>query len=106
LYRKISQEKAKEIMDTEDVIVLDVRTSMEYEVAHIPGAILIPYTDLAELAPCTLPDKAMPVLLYCRSGRRTIVASNILTELGYTNVRDFGGIIDWPYQIHSKLHLD
>ena len=96
----ITAEEAKEIMDTQEgYIILDVRTREEYEVGHIPGAILIPNDELEEKAAQMLPDKDQLILVYCRSGRRSKLAAEVLTELGYTNIREFGGIIDWPYEV-------
>ncbi len=99
-YQNISANEAKAIMDsTTDVIILDVRTPEEYEEGHIPGAILIPYTEIEARAAQELPDQAQVILVYCRSGRRSKLAAQILAELGYSNIREFGGIIDWPYEV-------
>ena len=87
-------------MDTEkDYILLDVRTQEEYDEKHIPGAVLIPNTEIAELAETVMPDKDQLILVYCRSGRRSKLAAEALAELGYTNIREFGGIVDWPYEV-------
>ena len=86
-YEQITQEQAKELLDSEeDYILLDVRTQLEYDEGYIPGATL-------------LPDKDQLILVYCRSGNRSKSASRTLAELGYTNVKEFGGIRDWPYEI-------
>ena len=96
----ITAEEAKQIMDTEEgYIILDVRTQEEYDEGHIPGAILIPYTQIAEKAEEVLTDKDQLILVYCRSGRRSKIAAEALVELGYTNIKEFGGIIDWPYEV-------
>ena len=96
---KISVEEAKKIMDTrEGYILLDVRSESEYDEGHIPGAILIPYTELEDRAEELL-DKEQLILIYCRSGRRSQIAAAILAELGYTNIQEFGGILDWPYEV-------
>ena len=96
----ITAEEAKEIMDTEEgYIILDVRTQEEYDEGHIPGAILIPDTEIEARAEEILTDKDQLILVYCRSGRRSKLAAEILVELGYTNIRKFGGIIDWPYEV-------
>lgn len=96
----ISAEEAKQIMDTEEgYIILDVRTQEEYDEGHIPGAILIPNTEIEARAEEVLTDKDQLILVYCRSGRRSKLAAEILVELGYTNIREFGGIIDWPYEV-------
>ena len=95
----INAEEAKKIMDTESgYIILDVRTQEEYDEAHIPGAIVIPNTEIEARAESELPDKDQMILVYCRSGRRSKLAADILVELGYTNIYEFGGIIDWPYE--------
>ena len=95
----ITAEQAKQMMDTESgYIILDVRTQEEYDEAHIPGAIVIPNTEIEARAESELPDKDQMILVYCRSGRRSKLAAEILVELGYTNIYEFGGIIDWPYE--------
>ena len=98
-YEQISAEKAKSIMDTEkSYIIIDARTEEEFAEGHIEGAILIPEYEIAERAEKELPDKDALILVYCRSGRRSKIASDELVKLGYTNVKEFGGIIDWPYE--------
>ena len=100
VYVNITAAEAKQIMDTEEnYIILDVRTREEYDQGHIPGAILIPDTEVATKAEAVLTDKDQLLLVYCRSGRRSKLASQILVDLGYTNIKEFGGIIDWPYEI-------
>lgn len=95
----ITAEEAKKTMDTEtEYTILDVRTEEEFAQGHIPGAILIPDYSIREEAERMLPDKEELILVYCRSGRRSKNAAQVLAELGYTNVREFGGIIDWPYE--------
>ena len=92
-YMKLSAEEAKEIMDsTEDYILLDVREEDEYAEGHIKDALLMPYGEITERT----------ILVYCRSGRRSAIAAQTLTELGYTNVKDFGGIIDWTYDLETE----
>ena len=98
-YICITAELAKELMDTQtDYIILDVRTQQEYDLGHIPGAILIPNEVILDKAEDTLKNKDQLILVYCRSGRRSKEAAQKLCDLGYTNVKEFGGIIDWPYQ--------
>ena len=100
VYVSITAEEAKEIMDTGDgFVILDVRTQEEYDEGHVPGAILIPNTEIENRAEEELPDKAQLILVYCRSGRRSKLAAQILADLGYTNVKEFGGILDWPYEV-------
>ena len=96
----ITAQEAKTIMDAEEgYVILDVRTQEEYDQGHIPGAVLIPDTEIRARAEEVLTDKDQLILVYCRSGRRSKLASEILVELGYTNIREFGGIIDWPYEV-------
>ena len=98
-YVNITAEEAKQLMDTEEgYVILDVRTQEEYDELHIPGAILIPDTEIKEKAEEVLTDKDQLILVYCRSGRRSKLASEDLVELGYTKIKEFGGIIDWPYE--------
>lgn len=98
-YISISAEQAKHLMDTEKgYVILDVRTEEEYNESHIPDAILIPDCEIMTKAEQVLTDKEQLILVYCRSGRRSKNASQALAELGYTNVKEFGGIIDWPYE--------
>ena len=100
-YDSITAEAAKKIMDNEsDYVILDVRSLDEYNSGHIPGAILIPVDEIKEKAETILKDKNQLILVYCRSGRRSKNAANDLVNLGYTNVKEFGGINDWPYDIH------
>lgn len=101
-YVSITVTEAKELMDSaEDYIILDVRAQSEYDEGHIPGAMLIPDTEIAQRAEKELPDKEQLILVYCRSGRRSKLASEALAQMGYSNVREFGGIIDWPYEIEK-----
>ncbi|MBE6986769.1 MAG: rhodanese-like domain-containing protein [Ruminococcaceae bacterium] len=98
-YVNITAEQAKEIMDTQEgYIILDTRTQEEYDESHIPGAILIPYDEVTEKAEGVLTDKDQLILVYCRSGRRSKIAAEALVKLGYTNIKEFGGIINWPYE--------
>ena len=100
VYVNITAEQAKEIMDSrEGYIILDTRTQEEYDESHIPGAILIPYDEILEEAGGVLTDKEQMILVYCRSGRRSKLAAEDLVKLGYTNIKEFGGIIDWPYEV-------
>ena len=100
VYVNITAEEAKQIMDKEEgFIILDVREQDEYDAGHIPGAILIPHTEIEARAEEVLTDKDQLILVYCRSGRRSKIAAEALAELGYTNIKEFGGIIDWPYEV-------
>ena len=98
-FRRISPEEARARLENEEgVILLDVRTPEEYTEIRIPGSLLIPLQTLEKEAPVQLPDQDAPIFMYCRSGRRSLDAARILVELGYTQVYDLGGIIDWPYE--------
>lgn len=98
-YEQISALEAKEIMDSQtDYIIIDARTEAEFAEGHIKGAILIPEYEIAARAEKEIPKKDALILVYCRSGRRSKIASEELVKLGYTNVKEFGGIIDWPYE--------
>ena len=100
VYVSITAEEAKQIMDSEEgYIILDVRTQEEYDQGHIPGAIVISHEEIAEKAEKVLTDKDQLILVYCRSGRRSKIAAEALVELGYTNIKEFGGIIDWSYEV-------
>ena len=102
MYINITPDEAKRIMDSgEEYVLLDVREQNEYDEGHIPGAILIPYTEIEEKAESMIPDKNKQILVYCRSGRRSKIASEALLELGYTDIKEFGGIIDWKYEIEK-----
>ena len=96
-YQQISQEEAKAMMDTQVVIILDVREQDEYDSGHIPGAVLLPVGTIDETTAAeVIPEKDSTVLVYCRSGNRSKTASAALAELGYTNIYEFGGINTWP----------
>ena len=102
-YRKITAEEAKDMMDSEDeIIIVDVRTRKEYEEKHIEGAVLIPNEEIGDEMPDELSDKEQTILIYCRSGNRSRQAAEKLAGMGYENIYDFGGINDWPYGTVSE----
>ena len=102
MYEQITAEDAKKIMDSgEECIILDVREQDEYDSGHIAGAILIPYTEIENKAEEIIPDNKMQILVYCRSGRRSKIAAESLVKMGYTNVKEFGGIVDWQYGVEE-----
>ena len=104
-YEQITAEQAKTIMDTEkDYVIIDARTEEEFAEGHIENAILIPEYEIANRAEKELPNKEQLILVYCRSGRRSKIASEELVNLGYINVKEFGGIIDWPYEKVKVCH--
>ena len=99
-YMNITAQEAKIIMDSQEgFVILDVREQYEYDESHIPGAVLLPLGQVEEKAQEVLPDKEQLILVYCRSGRRSKQAAEALVKLGYTNIKEFGGIIDWPYEV-------
>ena len=101
-YQQITQEAAKEMMDTQEVVILDVREQHEYDSGHIPGAVLLPVGTITEdTAAAVIDNLDTVVLVYCRSGNRSKTASQSLVDLGYTNVYEFGGINDWSYDVES-----
>ena len=102
VYVNITAEEAKKIMDTEtDYVILDVRTQEEYDQGHIPGAIVIPDTEIKVRAEEELPDKDEMILVYCRSGRRSKEASQKLSSYGYENVLEIGGILDYSGELEK-----
>ncbi len=100
-YTQITQEKAKEMIDSEDVIILDVREEFEFEESHIENSVLIPLGEITSRVEKELPNKNARVLIYCRSGRRSKTAGTVMAMLGYTEVYEFGGIITWEYGVIS-----
>ena len=101
-YEQITAEQAKTIMDTEkDYVIIDARTEEEFAEGHIENAMLIPEYEISERAEKELPDKEQLILVYCRSGRRSKIAAQSLADMGYTNVKEFGGIIDWQYGVEK-----
>ena len=102
VYMNINAEKAKEMMESlEEFVLLDARSEEEFSEGHIPGAIVIPHEEISERAESEIPEKEVPVFVYCRSGRRSKIAAEALVSLGYSEVYEFGGIIDWPYEIEQ-----
>ena len=101
-YKSIPQEKAKELMDSENVLVLDVREQTEYDSGHIAGAVLLPVGTInAQTAAEVIPAKDTVVLVYCRSGNRSKKAAAALVKLGYTQIYEIGGITTWPYGVEK-----
>ncbi len=101
-YKQISQEEAKLMMEKDDGhVIVDVRRADEYKEGHIPGAILIPNESIASEQPEELPDLDQIILVYCRSGRRSKEAAEKLANIGYSNIYEFGGIIDWTGDIEK-----
>lgn len=101
-YQQISQEEAKEMMDSQEVLILDVREQDEYDSGHIPGAVLLPVGSITEESAAeVIPEKDATVLVYCRSGNRSKTAAKALAELGYTGIYEFGGITTWPYDVEQ-----
>lgn len=102
-YMQISMDEAVDMMETEkDYIILDVRTEEEYKEGHIPNAICVPNETIGESAIDELPDKEQIILVYCRSGNRSKLAAAKLAAQGYTNIYEFGGILDWQGTVVSE----
>ena len=105
-YTQISQDEAKEMMEQDDGhVIVDVRRPDEFETGHIPGAICIPNETIGSDQPEELPDLNQVILVYCRSGNRSEQAAQKLFELGYTNVYEFGGIIDWTGEVVTETAM-
>ena len=101
-YRQVSTDEAVKIMKNEkNYIILDVRRPDEYAEGHIPGAINVPNEEIGTAEILELPDKSQLILVYCRSGRRSKEASEKLVKLGYTNIVEFGGILEWKGEIQK-----
>ena len=101
-YRQISMDEAVKMMrDEKDYIILDVRRPDEFSEGHIPGAINVPNEEIGTAEIAELPNKSQMILVYCRSGRRSKEASEKLVKLGYTNIVEFGGILDWKGEIEK-----
>lgn len=98
----ISPEKGKTMLEQGGYTLVDVRTQAEYEQGHIPGALLIPNETIEDTQPELLPDLNAPVIVYCRSGRRSAEAAQKLSDIGYTQIYDLGGIQSWPYQVVTE----
>ncbi len=99
-FRRVSAEEAAGLMETEEnYIILDVRRPDEFDTGHIPNAINVPNEEIGDGEIDELPDKSQLILVYCRSGRRSLEASEKLVRLGYTNIVEFGGILDWQGEI-------
>ena len=97
-FRSLDVKEFARYIERADVMLVDVRTAEEYAAGHIPNAVNLDHEDVPSKAEAMLPDKDALILVYCRSGRRSKIASEELVKLGYTNVKEFGGIIDWPYK--------
>ena len=102
-YNHISIEEAVNIMQTEtNYLIVDVRTKEEYDKKHIKNAILVPIADIREGKLDLLPDKEQILLIYCRTGRRAEDAASLLASRGYTNVYEFGGIVNWTGDVEGN----
>lgn len=101
-YIEIKPEEAKKRLENEkSIILLDVRTVEEYSERHIPKSILIPVNDIEKKAPGILTDKNAEIFVYCRSGKRSVTASQALVKMGYKRIYNLGGIIDWPFETET-----
>lgn len=103
VYEEISMQEAIEMMEAEtDYIILDVRTEAEFKEKHIPNAVNVPNENIGSEEIPELPDKDQLILVYCRSGNRSKKASAKLAELGYTQVKEFGGILNWTGEVVTE----
>lgn len=98
-YRTVTADEAEELIDAGGMTVVDVRKPVEYEERHIPGALNVSVENIGSTPPAALPDLDAPLILYCRTGKRSRKASRKLSRLGYTNVIDMGGILEWTGDI-------
>lgn len=98
-YRTIDPAEAKVKIEDKKVVLLDVRTIEEYKESHILKSVLIPLNELQGKIEGIIPNKDQEIIIYCRSGNRSKTASTMLLKMGYENVYDLGGIIDWPYGV-------
>jgi len=112
-YRRISPIEAQAMMENYDVLILDVRTQEEFEGGFISNAVLLPYSEIRELAESVIVDRDRIVLVYCRAGRRSEIAARALVEMGFTRVYDFGGIEEWvgdvvrfEFSVNQRIHSD
>lgn len=96
---KITAKAAKTMMDTQKVLILDVRTAKEFSAGHIQGAKNLPLDEIVNNNFGMIENKNAIILVYCRSGSRSAKASRLLAKANYQDINDFGGIIDWPYKI-------
>lgn len=97
--KRISPAVAKDMMTNQKVVILDVRNPSEFEQGHVPKAINIPLGDISPKVSEIIPDKDATYLVYCKSGVRSVSATKQLDQLGYANVYEFGGIMNWPYDV-------
>lgn len=99
---KLNMQEAKANLDADkDIVLIDIRSKAEYDEGHIPGSIHIPLPELEMRIEEEAPDLDQTIYFYCRSGVRTLTAGAILEHLGYTNLYDIGGIINWPYEVEK-----
>ena len=102
-YKHLSLNEALELMKTKkNYLIVDVRTKEEYEKRHIPNAVLVPFADIKDGKLDALPDKNQILLIYCWTGRRAEDSAELLVKRGYTNVYEFGGLVDWTGEVESK----
>lgn len=95
------EELQQKLNEKNPIVLLDVRTQEEFDNGHIPGALLLPYDEIDQEAARLLPEKEKEIIIYCRSGRRSAIAKDSLEALGYTNVKDFGGMNRWQGKVEK-----
>lgn len=102
LLKTITPKDARELLKAKrDALLVDVRQPEEYNEGHIPGSLLLPLEHISAEAPLILTNKDAVIIVYCRSGKRSQRAARKLTDMGYQNVNDLGGILDWPYEVEK-----
>ena len=98
MIKKLNFSEAHDMMARRDVVLLDVREEPEYITGHAIDAELLPVDEItADTAADLIPSKDTPVMVYCRTGRRSEIAASILEDLGYREIYDMGGLVGWPY---------
>jgi len=99
--RKIDPADAVRLLDAGTAVAVDVREPDEFASGHIPGAVLLPLGSVRQRAAALLPDRHAALLVYCRTGRRASTACAQLSEMGYTDVQNLGGVLSWPYELEE-----
>ena len=96
---KLSFEQAHDVLiSRRELVLLDVREEPEYFSGHADDALLLPVDEITEdTAAALIPEKETPVMVYCRTGRRSAEAARKLEKLGYREIFDLGGLVGWPY---------
>ena len=102
MQQEIDVGQAIRLLDAAQAVAVDVREADEYMLEHIPGAVHLPLGSIAQRVQTVLPDKTAQLLVYCRTGRRSAEACELLRRLGYTRVQNLGGLLRWPYELENE----